>query len=117
MQNEKINYIEMPASDLEGSKAFFTAAFGWGFEDYGPDYAAILNAGIDGGFFRSPVIMRAQQGSALVVLRSESLEASYQRVVEAGGNIEQEIYSFPGGRRFHFTDPSGNEYAIWGDEL
>ncbi|WP_113905825.1 VOC family protein [Aliidiomarina celeris] len=117
MQNEKINYIEMPASDLEGTKAFFPAAFGWGFEDFGPDYSAILNAGIDGGFFRSSVIMRPQQGSALVVLRSESLEASYQRVVEAGGKIEQETYSFPGGRRFHFTDPSGNEYAIWGDEL
>ncbi|MDO8860867.1 VOC family protein [Haliea sp. E1-2-M8] len=115
MTSEKINYIEMPASDLEGTKTLFTDAFGWMFEDYGPDYAAILDAGIDGGFFRSDQVSRTDSGSALVVLRSFDLEASLQKVVQAGGEVVKQIYSFPGGRRFHFTDPSGNEYAVWSE--
>lgn len=113
--SEKINYIEIPASNLEGTKQFFTAAFGWAFQDYGPDYAAIVDAGLDGGFFRSELVARTATGSALVVLRSADLEASVEKVKQAGGDIVQPIFSFPGGRRFHFTDPSGNEYAVWSE--
>ncbi|MFC3852036.1 VOC family protein [Salinispirillum marinum] len=115
MASEKINYIEIPASNLEGTKQFFADAFGWTFEDYGPDYAAIIDAGLDGGFFRSELVAHTATGSALVVLRSVDLEASLEKVQQAGGDILQPIFSFPGGRRFHFTDPSGNEYAVWSD--
>lgn len=115
MSYEKINYIEMPASDLESTKTFFSEAFGWTFEDYGPDYAAMNNAGIDGGFYRSSVRATTDTGSALVVLYSKELEQSLSRVEQAGGTIVKPIFKFPGGRRFHFTDPSGNEYAVWSE--
>ena len=115
MASEKINYIELPASDIEGSKRFFADAFGWRFVDYGPDYAAFEGAGIDGGFFSSDLTARTDGGSALVVLYSQDLEATQARVEEAGGTMLQAIFSFPGGRRFHFSDPSDNEYAVWSE--
>lgn len=115
MTSEKINYIEFPASDLEGTKAFFSNAFGWQFVDYGPDYAAIQGAGLDGGFYRSNLVARTETGSALVVLYSSDLEASQDKVEQAGGKIVRPIFSFPGGRRFQFSDPSGNEYAVWSE--
>lgn len=115
MANEKINYIEMPATDLDGTKAFFAKAFGWIFQDYGPDYAAMTNAGIDGGFYRASVSAKPDNGSVLVVLYSEALESTLSNVEQAGGSIVKPIFSFPGGRRFHFTDPSGNEYAVWSE--
>lgn len=113
--SEPMNYIEMPASDLEGTKKFFADVFGWEFQDYGPDYIAVLNAGIDGGFYRSSQVARTDTGSVLVVLKSSHLEATLQRVEQAGGTIIKAIFEFPGGRRFHFTDPSGNEYAVWSE--
>lgn len=115
MTAEKINYVELPARDLEGTKGFFAEAFGWRFVDYGPDYAALENAGLDGGFFRSDLVARTDNGSALVVLYSADLEASLEKVKDAGGDIIKPIFAFPGGRRFHFTDPSGNEYSVWSD--
>lgn len=115
MTTEKINYIEMPASNLEGTKQFFTDAFGWQFVDYGPDYIAIQDAGLDGGFYRSNLVALTGNGSALVVLYSADLEASLDKVKKAGGEILKPIFSFPGGRRFQFTDPSGNEYAVWSE--
>ncbi|RWU12391.1 VOC family protein [Pseudidiomarina gelatinasegens] len=115
MTHEKINYIELPARDIEATKAFFTDSFGWTFVDYGPDYAAIENAGLDGGFYRSDLVASTTTGSALIVLYSKALEASQTRVEETGGKIIKAIFDFPGGRRFHFTCPSGNEYAVWSD--
>lgn len=115
MTHEKINYIELPARDIEATKAFFTEAFGWTFVDYGPDYAAIENAGLDGGFYSSDLVASTTTGSALVVLYSKELEASQTRIEETGGKIIKPIFDFPGGRRFHFTCPSGNEYAVWSD--
>lgn len=112
----KINYIELPSTDLEASKRFFRQAFGWDFIDYGDAYCAFENAGIDGGFFKSEHCARTENGSALVVLYSDNLEASLDNVVACGASIVQDIFSFPGGRRFHFTDPSGNEWAIWSDK-
>ncbi len=111
----KINYIEMPSRDLAATKRFFADAFGWSFVDYGPDYVAIENAGLDGGFFKSDRVATTRNGSVLVVLYSTDLEATLETVTSAGGQIVQNIFSFPGGRRFHFTDPNGNEYAVWSE--
>ena len=115
-QHEKINYVEYPASDIEATKAFFTKVFNWAFVDYGPDYTAFSNAGIDGGFFRADLSAVAAKGSALIVFYSDDLEATLAKVEEAGAKILQPIFAFPGGRRFHFTEPSGNELAVWSDK-
>lgn len=111
----KINYVEMPCRDIEATKAFFASAFGWSFVDYGPDYVALENAGLDGGFFKSDKAASTDNGSVLVVLYSADLEATMEDVKSAGGKIIQDIFSFPGGRRFHFADPSGNEFAVWSE--
>ncbi len=113
--HNSINYIELPASALEASKVFFTAVFGWQFVDYGPDYCSFLNAGIDGGFYRSEQKARTDSGSVLVVLYSSHLESTLDSVQSAGGVIIKPIFSFPGGRRFQFLDPSGNEFAVWSE--
>lgn len=113
--HEKINYVEFPSRDLAASKRFFAAAFGWGFVDYGPEYAAITDAGIDGGFFQAGKAAHSRNGSVLVVLYSADLETTQARVEAAGGVIEQAIFDFPGGRRFHFIEPGGNELAVWSE--
>ncbi|MFT4994754.1 MAG: putative enzyme related to lactoylglutathione lyase [Paraglaciecola sp.] len=115
-QHHKINYIEIPVKDLATSKVFFTQVFAWNFVDYGPDYASINNGGINGGIFLSDETVSTATGSVLVVIYSENLEHSQQRVLEHGGKIVKGIFTFPGGRRFHFSDPIGNEYAIWSDK-
>jgi hypothetical protein len=112
----KINYVELPTADLIASKRFFEQAFGWHFVDYGPGYSSFDNAGLAGGFFQSDRVARCETGSALVVLYSDDLEATLARVESLGGSILQAIFSFPGGRRFHFADPSGNEWAVWSDQ-
>ena len=114
--HETINYVEFPARDIEATKAFFTEVFNWSFVDYGPEYTAFSDEGIDGGFFKSDLAASTDTGSALIVFYSEALEATQEKVVNAGGSIIKPIFSFPGGRRFHFTCPSGNEYAIWSDK-
>ncbi|WP_440057014.1 VOC family protein (plasmid) [Pseudoalteromonas sp. T1lg65] len=115
MENNKINYVELAAHDLAASQAFFEAAFDWQFESYGPDYLAFLNAGLDGGFYRADLHSSQATGGALVVLYSSQLEATQEKVEAAGGVINKAIFSFPGGRRFHFIEPSGNELAVWSD--
>ncbi|MDZ8118501.1 VOC family protein [Pontiella agarivorans] len=114
-KHEKINYVEFPAKDIEKTKAFFIEAFGWSFVDYGPEYVAFTDEGLDGGFFKSELISSTKQGSALIVLYSEKLEATQSKIEKAGGEIVKPIFAFPGGRRFHFTDPNGNEYAVWSE--
>jgi len=114
-QHEKINYIEFPAKDIEATKAFFTAVFGWSFVDYGPEYSAFSNEGINGGFFKSELSVSTKNGSALVVFYSKELEQTKSKIENAGGSIIKPIFSFPGGHRFHFVDPNGNEYAVWSD--
>jgi predicted enzyme related to lactoylglutathione lyase len=115
MKSNKINYVELPARDLVLNKAFFKQVFGWGFKDYGAEYTAFENAGLDGGFFQADFCSRPQTGAALIVLYSDDLETVLKKVQSAGGSIEQEIFEFPGGRRFHFLDPCGNEWAVWGE--
>lgn len=114
--HEKINYVEFPTTDINATKAFFTAVFGWAFEDFGEEYTAFSNAGLDGGFFKSELTVSTATGSALVVFYSETLEATQAKIEQVGGQISLPIFDFPGGRRFHFTGPSGNEYAVWSDK-
>jgi len=113
--HEIINYVEFPSRDLEKTKAFFSTAFDWSFTDYGPEYTAFSNEGIDGGFFKSDLSASAETGSALIVFYSKDLEKTRSKIEAAGGAIIKPIFSFPGGRRFHFSDPNGNEYAVWSD--
>jgi len=113
--HEKINYVEYPARDIKATKAFFVKAFGWSFEDYGPEYSSFSDSGIAGGFYKAELSARVENGSALIVLYSENLDSTYSKVVEAGGVILKQIFSFPGGRRFHFSEPSGNEFAVWSE--
>lgn len=110
-----INYIEIPAKDISATKKFFGEVFGWEFVDYGPDYCSFSNEGVDGGFFKSDLTASTNNGSVLIVLYSNDLEITQSSVEAAGGSIIKPIFSFPGGRRFHFTDPSGNEFAVWSE--
>jgi len=114
-KHEKINYVEFPAKNIEATKAFFTAVFGWSLVDYGPDYTAFSDEGVDGGFYRSDLSVSTENGSALVVFYSNDLEQTQAKIENGGGSIVKPIFSFPGGRRFHFADPNGNEYAAWSD--
>lgn len=115
-QHEKISYVEFPAKDLGATKAFFEAAFGWSFVDYGPDYTCFSDAGLDGGFSKSDEAAVTDRGSVLVILYSRTLEDTLKKVEAAGGAILKPVFTFPGGRRFHFACPSGNEYAVWSDQ-
>ena len=112
-EHQKINYIEFPAKNIEKAKAFFSEVFAWSFVDYGPEYAAFSDAGVDGGFFQSDLTVSTENGSALIVFYSKDLEQTLAKIEAAGGSIIKPIFSFPGGRRFHFGDPNGNEYAVW----
>ena len=114
-EHEKINYVEFPAKDLEATKIFFAKIFGWSFVDYGPDYTAFSNEGLNGGFFKSDLSSSTENGSALIVFYSKDLEQTQSKITDAGGEIVKPIFSFSGGRRFHFADPNGNEYAVWSD--
>lgn len=113
--HEKIDYVEYPTRDLPASKAFFQAAFGWHFTDYGPDYAAFAGEGLDGGFFSAEMSARSENGSALIVFYSARLEETLHKIEAAGGKIVKPIFAFPGGRRFHFVEPGGNEFAVWSE--
>lgn len=114
--HHKINYVEFPAKDMYKTKMFFSKAFGWRFQDYGLEYCAFFGSGIDGGFFKSDLMSTADNGAALIVLYSDDLELSQKTVEKSGGSCTKPIFSFPGGRRFHFADPNGNEFAIWSDK-
>lgn len=113
IKHHTINYIEFQANNFEAIKKFYTTTFGWKFTDYGPDYTAFNDGFIDGGFAKGEA---KAQGSPLVILYSDTLEASLDAVEKNGGTIIKPIFSFPGGRRFHFTDPAGNELAIWSEK-
>jgi uncharacterized protein len=108
-----IDYIELTATDVAEAKRFYGAAFGWVFNDYGPDYAGIKGQGREVGGLCKGASVRA--GGPLVILYSRTLDDTVSKVKEAGGRIVKETYAFPGGRRFHFSDPSGNELAVWSE--
>lgn len=115
--HHKIDYIEAPSRDIDATKRFFTKVFGFSFTDYGVDYTSFSadSAGVNGGFFRADAIACTERGSVLVVFYSDGLEDTEQQIKAAGGRISKDIFSFPGGRRFHFHDPGGSEFAVWGE--
>ena len=113
--DQKINYLELPANDLDAAEKFYGGAFGWTFKSYGPDYLAFNDGTIDGGFFKSAASSSTKTGAALIVLYAKDLEATEKVVLKNGGSIVRQIFAFPGGRRFHFADPNGNELAVWSD--
>ena len=109
LKNEQIQYIEFLSRDLSKVKEFYSKAFGWEFTDYGETYTAFSGEYVDGGFeIGEPV-----RGSILVILYSDNLETTKEKVESAGGELVQDIFEFPGGKRFHFSDPDGNELAVW----
>ena len=114
-EHGKLNYVEFPAKDIDATKAFFMAVFDWTFADYGPDYTSFKDQGLHGGFYRSDLKSSTENGAALLVFYSKNLEQTLDRVTAAGGAIIKPIFSFPGGRRFHFTEPSGSEFAVWSE--
>ena len=113
MENNHINYLEFKASNLEKIKAFYSKAFGWKFTDFGTEYVAFTSSGLEGGFERSDDEI---SNGVLVVLYHDDLDLIQETVKNCGGQICVDIFSFPGGHRFHFKDPSGNELAIWSDK-
>jgi predicted enzyme related to lactoylglutathione lyase len=117
---EHIDYVELPGGDLAATKAFYASAFGWGFTDYGPTYAGFEDAGLDGGLAGADADAEAAEGPPtttlpLVLLKADNLEEALERVTAAGGTVTAPIFAFPGGRRFHFRDPAGNELGVWGE--
>jgi len=114
--DQKIDYLELPARDFDAVQGFYEKAFGWVFTDYGPDYRAFTDDRLDGGFYKSELHSSTANGAALIVLYAQDLERCQETIVNSGGVIVQDIFSFPGGRRFHFTDPNGNELAVWSDQ-
>ncbi len=113
--HEKISYVEFPSTNLSKTKAFFSAVFNWEFEDYGPEYIAFTNDGLDGGFYKASTHCDAGKGGALIVFFSNNLNATQEKVLNAGGVIVKPVFNFPGGCRFHFADTTGNEFAVWSD--
>ena len=112
-QNLRVDYIEFGTTDIEAIKKFYIAVFGWEFIDYGPTYTSFMDGRMTGGFDASTEV---STGGPLIVLYALELEATRASVVEHGGQIVRELFEFPGGRRFHFQDPSGNELAVWSDQ-
>jgi uncharacterized protein len=110
--DRRIDYIEFPATDVPATKQFYINAFGWKFTDYGPDYTSFEDGRLTGGFYKADSV---RNGGALVVLFAVDLASAEASVRQAGGTVVKPAYSFPGGRRFHFADPSGNQLAIWSD--
>lgn len=112
LKHEQIQYIEFLSKDLSKAKEFYSKAFGWKFTDYGDKYTAFEGDYVDGGFeIGEPV-----KGGILVILYSDNLENTKEKVQEAGGVIEQDVFEFPGGKRFHFSDLDGNELAVWSNK-
>ncbi len=114
-RNEKLNYVEFSAANLESTKSFFSSVFGWEFTDYGPEYTAFSNQGLDGGFFKAERCSHTNTGGALLIFYSTHIESTLQNIVLNGGEITRPIFEFPGGFRFHFIEPSGNEFAVWSE--
>lgn len=109
LRHEQVQYIEFLSKDIKRAKEFYSSSFGWKFVDYGPDYTAFEGEYIDGGFTPGEPV----NGTVLVILYSNNIENTQQKIVAAGGQISKDTFSFPGGKRFHFTDPDGYELAVW----
>lgn len=106
---DKLDYIEFPSTNRAATSAFFNAAFGWGTISYGPDYDALSDAGLDGGVDQAPEKVAA----TIAIVRTDNLDDAERRVLAAGGTITKPQFDYPGGRRFHFREPGGNEMAVY----
>ena len=115
-EHKKLNYVEFAANNLEATKTFFTSVFGWEFVDYGPEYTAFSDQGLDGGFYKADMASSSKNGGALLVFYSDNIQATLEEVVAQNGQIIEDIFDFPGGCRFHFKEPSGNEFAVWSEK-
>ena len=115
-KDRSINYVEFPARDLDAVETFYKAVFGWKFTPYGDSYRAFNDSHMDGGFYRSEESALYESGAPLVVFYAEDLEAAHKDVLANGGRISKDTFAFPGGRRFHFQDPHGNELAVWSEK-
>lgn len=113
-QDKTINYIEFPMTKNAETKAFYSSVFGWAFTDWGPSYISFSGAGIDGGFDGTGEAQAGKPG-VLVVLYAKNLKQVLVDVEKAGAKILKPVYDFPGGARFHFEDPNGNELAVWSE--
>jgi uncharacterized protein len=115
--NLQMDYIEFPATDIEATKRFYGQVFGWQFTDYGPGYTSFHDGRLAGGFNgeSQPAGDGAKTRGVLVVIYATSLDDIYGKVKAAGGKIVREAFDFPGGKRFHFADPNGNELAVWSE--
>ncbi len=111
-QDRRVDYIEFPTTNIEETKRFYTVVFGWEFTDYGPEYTSFTDGRLGGGFALAPAVTA---GGPLVVLYATNLEEIEASIRQSGGRIVRDPFEFPGGRRLHFTDPSGNELAVWSD--
>lgn len=111
-QDRRIDYVEFSVTDVAAAKSFYGAVFGWSFTDYGPEYTSFHDGRLGGGFQQ---VAKVERGGPLVVLYSTDLENIEAKVKDNGGRIVKDTFEFPGGRRFHFTDPAGNELAVWSD--
>lgn len=112
-RDRRVDYIEFGAQDIEAVKRFYSGVFSWKFVDYGPDYTSFQDGRLSGGFTREVTASRA---GPLIVIYAHELEDVHAKIERAGGKIVRETFEFPGGRRFHFTDPAGNELAVWSDK-
>jgi hypothetical protein len=113
IKNNHISYVEFKAKDIDKIKEFYSVTFSWSFKDYGATYVSFSESGLAGGFEKSEAEIT---NSVLVVLYHENLALIKNKIIESHGKISKDIYPFPGGRRFHFIDPSGNELAVWSDK-
>jgi len=113
IKDNHINFVEFKAKDLEKIKKFYNKSFDWTFTDYGPTYTAFSDSGLEGGFEKTEYEI---MNGALVVLYHTNLDLIKNKIIKSGGEISKDIFSFPGGRRFHFIDPAGNELAVWSDK-
>ena len=116
LKHEQVQYIEFLSKDISRAKKFYTKSFGWKFTDYGPDYTSFEDGRIGGGFARADKRSVVETGGVLVVFYHPRLEQIREKVIALGGRITRDTFSFPGGRRFHFAEPSGNECAIWSED-
>jgi predicted enzyme related to lactoylglutathione lyase len=112
--DRRIDYIEFPVADVAAAKRFYGTVFGWVFTDYGPEYTSFVDGRLSGGFRGGGT---ARPGGPLVVIYAADLEAVASAVRAAGGEITKPVFDFPGGRRFHFRDPTGHELAVWSDPI
>jgi predicted enzyme related to lactoylglutathione lyase len=110
--DRRIDYVEFAATNLLETKEFYASVFGWAFTDYGPEYTSFQDGRLAGGFRKA---LKVTPGGPLIVLYGTDLETMEARIKKHGGSITKATFDFPGGRRFHFSDPNGNELAVWSD--